>query len=301
MKLKLSIPLAVAIVLLSGAPVHAQMTGTSHPEDLDDTKPSVPVDGTHYVKPSPAVPSASATVTITTPPPAPVLYQHDSYAPPTQTAAVHATTTIDPALHITDDVNSGVVISVPVGPNDLPIGTRLKGMLQEPISTQTTRAGSRFTAVLTHNVTRNGVVFLPAGTTVYGRITQIHGGRRISGPSAIRLQPESISLTDGTTYKLVAEVTDLDQFNDSHVNSEGTIVGNVHPGTTAAAIGLTTTAAVVAGAVIAGPVGAGVGLGVGAGIAGVWWLKHDRQQELPSGTEIVFTLNNPLHLNSATH
>jgi len=306
MKLKLSIPLAAAIVLLSGAPLYSQMTGTSHPEDLDDTQPSVPVDGSHYVKPSPAVPAdtapaVNATVTITTPAPAPILYQRETYVPPTQTAAVHPTTAIDPALHITDDVNSGVVISVPVGPNDLPIGTRLKGILQEPISTQTTRAGSRFTAVLTQNLMRNGAIFVPAGSTVYGRIAQIHGGRRISGPSAIRLQPESISLPNGTVYKLVAEVTDLDHFNDSHVNSEGTIVGNVHPGTTAAAIGLTTTAAVVAGAVIAGPVGAGVGLGVGAGIAGVWWLKHDRQQELPSGTEIVFTLNTPLHLNPATH
>jgi hypothetical protein len=299
MKINLSIPLAAAIVLLSAAPVYSQMTGTSHPEDLDDTQPTVPVDGTHYVKPSPVVPAASATVT--TPPPAPVLYQHDTYVPPTQTAAIHSTAPVDPALNVTDDVNSGVVISVPVGPNDLPIGTRLKGMLQQPISTQTTRAGSRFTAVLTQNVMRNGAIFVPAGSTVYGRITQIHGGRRISGPSAIRLQPETVSLTDGTTYKLVAEVTDLDHFNDSHVNSEGTIVGNVHPGATAAAVGFTTTTAVVAGAVIGGGVGAVVGLGVGAGVATVWWLKHDRQQELPSGTEIVFTLNNPLHINPATH
>ena len=299
MKLKLSIPLAAAIVLLSGAPVYSQMTGTSHPEELDDTQPSVPIDGTHYVKPSPAVPAA--TITVTTPQPAaPVLYQHDTYVPPTQAAAVIPNAT-DPALRITDDVNSGVVTSVPLGPNDLPIGTRLKAILQEPISTQTTRAGSRFTAVLTQNVMRNGTIFIPAGTTVYGRITQIHGGRRISGPSAIRLQPETVSLPNGTTYKLVAEVTDLDHFNDSHVNGEGTIVGNVHPGTTAAAIGLTTTSAVIAGAVIGGGVGAVVGLGVGAGVATVWWLKHDRQQELPSGTEMVFTLNNPLHLSPASH
>jgi hypothetical protein len=58
---------------------------------------------------------------------------------------------------------------------------------------------------------------------------------------------------------------------------------------------------VVVGAVIAGPVGAGVGLGVGAGAAGIWWLKHDRQQELPTGTQIVFTLNTPLQLNPAAH
>jgi hypothetical protein len=284
MKLKLSIPLAAALVLLPAAALRAQMTGTSHPEELDDTKPTVPADGTHYVKPSPATPATTYTVT---PPPAPVLYQHNPAPAPLQSATV----AVDPTLNVTDDVNSGVVTSVPIGPNELPIGTHLKGTLQQPISTKTTAAGSRFTAALSTNVLRNGLVLLPAGSLVYGRITQIHGGRRISGPSSIRLQPDSVSLPNGT----------VDNFDDSHVNNEGTIVGNVHPGATAAAVGFTTTTAVVTGAVIGGGVGAVVGLGVGAGVAGVWWLKHDRQQELPSGTEIVFTLNTPLHINPAAH
>jgi hypothetical protein len=285
MKMKLSIPLAAALVLLPAATLRAQMTGTSHPEDLDDTKPTVPVDNTHYVKPSPATPITTYTAA---PTPPPVLYQRNPTPTPIQSAAV----TADPTLNVT---------GVPVGPNELPIGTHLKGTLQQPISTKTTAAGSRFTAALTSDVSRNGAVLLPVGSLVYGHITEIHGGRRISGPSSIRLQPDSVSLPDGTVYKFNAEVTDLDNFNDSHVNSEGTIVGNVHPGTTAAAVGFTTTTAVVAGAVIGGGVGAVVGLGVGAGVAGVWWLKHDRQQELPNGTEIVFTLNTPLQINPATH
>jgi hypothetical protein len=297
MNMKLAVPLAAALLLAPAAPLLAQMTGTSHPEELDDTKPTVPIDGTHYVKPSPAVPMT--TVPTTTPSTsAPVLYHHSAPVAPIQTAAVRDT---DPTLNVTDDINSGVITSVPVGPNELPIGTTLKATLQEPIATKTTAARSRFTAALSADVSRNGIVFLPRGSIVYGRISEIHGGRRISGPSSIRLQPDSVSLPDGTTYKINADVTDLDNFNDSHVNSEGAIVGNVHPGTTAAAVGFTTTSAVVAGAVIGGGVGAVVGLGVGAGVAGVWWLKHDRQQELPTGTEIVFTLDSSLQINPATH
>jgi hypothetical protein len=53
--------------------------------------------------------------------------------------------------------------------------------------------------------------------------------------------------------------------------------------------------------VIGGGVGAVVGLGVGAGAATIWWLKHDRQQELASGTSIVFTLNTPLQISPASH
>ncbi len=291
MKMKCSLPLIAAAVLLAGAPLLAQMTGTSHPEDLDDTQSVAPdAQTSHYVPPSHATPSA--TVTVTTPAAsAPILYQRN---PPTQTASVSTS-------GVVGDPDGQIVTYVPVGPNELPIGTQLSGTLQQPISTQTTLQGSRFTAALSTDISRNGVVLLPAGSIVYGRVTRIHGGRRISGPSAIRLQPDSVSLPDGTVYPIRAEVTDLDHYADSHVNNEGTIVGNTHPGQTAAAVGLTTTAAVVAGAVIAGPVGAGVGLGVGAGAATIWWLRHDRQQELPSGTSIVFTLNTPLQVAPTAH
>lgn len=296
---KLSLPLAtVTLVLLAGAPLFAQMSGTSHPEELDDTQTAPAADTSHYVPPSHA-----ATVTVATPAPtqtAPVLYQRNPVAAtaPVQTARA---TPVDPTLVVTNDVNSGVVVDVPpVGPNALPIGATLKATLQRPISTETTAAGTRFTAALSTDVTRNGMVLLPSGSLIYGRITHIHGGHAIGGPAAIRLHPDSVSLPDGTTYALHADVTDLDHAA-SHVNSEGTIVGNTHPKETAAAVGLTTTSAVVAGAVIGGGVGAVVGLGVGAGAATVWWLRRDRQQELSTGTEIVFTLNTPLQLNPASH
>jgi hypothetical protein len=292
MKMKFSLPLAASVLMLTGVPLMAQSTGTSHPEDMDDTRQLAPdASDSHYVPPSHKA-APAVTVTVTTPAPStPVLIQRN---PPMQTASVSNVGAVG-------DPDGQIVTDVPVGPNELPIGARLSGTLQQPISTQTTEPGSRFTATLSADVSRNGVVLLPAGTLVYGRVTRIHGGRRISGPSAIRLQPESLSLPDGTTYSIRAEVTDLDHYADSHVNDEGTIVGNTHPGQTAAAVGLTTTAAVVAGAVIAGPVGAGVGLGVGAGASAVWWLKHDRQQELPSGTSIVFTLDRTLQLSPTAH
>jgi len=291
MKMKFSLPLAASVLMLTGAPLFAQTTGTSHPEDMDDTRQLAPdASDSHYVPPSHATPSA--TITVTTPAPTtPVHYQNNT---PIQTASVSNMGTVG-------DPDGQIVTEVPVGPNELPIGTRLNGTLQQPISTKTTQAGSRFTATLTAEVSRNGVILVPAGSIVYGRITHIHGGRRISGPSAIRLQPESVSLPDGTVYPIRAEVTDLDHYANSHVNNEGTIVGNTHPGETAAAIGLTTTSAVVVGAVVGGGVGAVVGLGVGAGAATVWWLRHDRQQELPSGTSIVFTLNTPLQLAPTAH
>jgi hypothetical protein len=144
MKMKFSLPLAAAAILLTGAPLFAQMTGTSQPEDLDDTQPVLTPDTSHYVPPSRAT-----TVTVTTPAPTtPTLYQRTpQYAQvPNQTASVN------PSTGAANDPDGEVVTNVPVGPNELPIGAKLNATLQQPISTQTTLPGSRFTATLSVNV-----------------------------------------------------------------------------------------------------------------------------------------------------
>jgi len=296
--MKTATSLSLAAAALFSAHALAQTSGTSHPELLNDNINSAaapaPADD-HYVPPShtdettPAakVQAASPAATFTVVGP----------AVPTNGAA--PLTRRDTPI-VTDDLNSGIVTAVPVGPNELAAATRLPATLDQEISTKSTLAGTRFTAVLTRDIGHDGRVLLPTGTLIHGRITQIHGGRRISGAAAIRLQPTDVTLPDGTNYRLAAEVVDIDHFEDSHVNGEGTIVANGHPKATAAALALTTTSAVVAGAVIGGGVGAVVGLGVGAGAGAIWWLKRDREQLLPKGTELVFSLDAPLALTPNT-
>jgi hypothetical protein len=298
-----SISLTAAACLLLPAVAFAQTSGTSHPELLNDRLTASPVsdDGSHYVKPSPAVPAPQPALQVR-----PEIDTLSTPAPQTSTATTASDDHYTPTPHrdpnvITDDVNSGIVTQVHVAPDELAPATTLRARLDQNISTQQTIAGTRFTATLTANAGHDGRVLLPAGTVVHGRITQIHGGRRIGGNAAIRLQPDYVVLPDGTTSKLHADVTDLDHFQDSHVNSEGAIVANGHPKATAAALGLTTGSAVIAGAMIGGGVGAVVGLGVGAGIGAVWWLKRDRQEALPRGTEIVFTLNDSLFVGQPAH
>jgi hypothetical protein len=311
MNLKLPLSLFTAAALLPH--LCAQTTGTSHPEALGDpiaSTDTAPQNSQHYVKPSPAVQMGTDPAAATAPQlntrsadiygpyvpynggkPSPSSIPSDSTDAPASNFVSGSTVTV------TDDPTSGVVMSVHTGPNDLPIGTRLTAQLQTPISTKVTLAGTPFTAALITDVLHQGRVLLPTGSIIHGRITQIHGGHRISGTSAIRLQPDSVSLPDGTTYRVDAEVSDLDHYQDSHVNHEGTIVANGHGKTTGIIIGATTGTAVVAGAMLGGGVGAVAGLAVGAGIGTVIWLKQDHQQTLDPGTEIVFALNGPLHVS----
>ena len=313
MKLKLPLSLFALAALLPQ--LAAQTTGTSHPEALGDpiaSTDSAPQISQHYVKPSPAVPMGTVPAATS----APQLNtrsanSEDTYGPyvpynggKPSTASVASNSTDASAssstFTVTDDPTSGVVMSVHTGPNELPIGTRLIAQLQTPISTKVTPVGTAFTAAIIADVMHQGRVLLPTGSILHGRITQIHGGHRISGASAIRLQPDSVSRPDGSTYRIDAEVSDLVHFQDSHVNSEGVIVAKGHGKSTGILIGATTGTAVIAGAMLGGGVGAVAGLAVGAGIGTVIWLKQDHQQTLAPGTEIVFGLNSPLHVSPIT-
>jgi hypothetical protein len=277
--------LAAGTFLLLAAPVFAQTSGTSHPETLNDNidvtvqqKPVAPV-----VTPEPQVYEAQ---------PAPIRRQLP--LTPDQTAEV-----VHPALHATapeNDPDAGIVTTYPYAANALPESTILRARLVGDISTITTRQGSHFIAMLSKNVEHDGKVILPMGASLEGRVTEIRSGRRISGGAAIHLQPETVTLPDGTLYHLNGQIIDVDSGHSARVNSEGTIVGGNHTARTAATFGLATGTGLVAGAALGGGVGAAVGAGVGAGAATIIWLKEDRQQTLPDGTELVFTLNSPMDL-----
>jgi hypothetical protein len=171
--------------------------------------------------------------------------------------------------------------------------------LQTPLSTGESRVGDTFLAVLTQPVTQHSEVLLPIGAQIRGRISAVHGGRRISGRASIRLRPESITLPDGSTHPLSAEVAGIGQFSSSHVNSEGTIVGDSHSKAALTAVAAATGGGAIAGAALGAGVGAVVGAGVGASLGTIWWLKRDVQQELPAGTRLILSLDQPLSISSA--
>jgi hypothetical protein len=304
----LAIPVTAALVFLLAAPcAFSQETGVSHPETLNDNITATPMPQAQTAaKPTPYVPYADVYVPAQTTPapaptpvPAPQLHERDSAATdpllePVQPVPVPA---VHPGFVVTDDdPTSGVVMEPISGPNELPIATLLHAQLSETISTRETAAGTRFTAKLTADVMKHGQVMIPAGSIISGRVTQLHSGRRVTGPAAIRLQPDIVKIPNGMAYELEADVIDLEHFQGAHVNPEGTIIGDGNPKVTAATFGATTGSGALIGAAVGGGVGAVVGAGIGAGVGTVIWLQRDHQATLASGTGIVFSLNHPLEI-----
>jgi hypothetical protein len=301
MNTKRTISFAAALLFISSGSGLAQATGTANPEPIDYTAATNSDANAATPATSCAAPAQPAASTPTLQPRTPeIVYgPYKPYDPSAHKDALVSQNRQNGPSPAIDGGDGGAV--TPAKGYEVPSGTEIEAYLQSPISTQTTLAGSHFVAVVNADIVQNGVVVLPAGSLIKGRLTHVNSSGHGLGPAAIHLKPESVSTLDGTGYALNAEVTGLDHFKASHVNDEGTIVSNGNGKNAALAFGVTTGTAIVSGAVIGGGVGAAVGLGVGAGIATIWYFKHDHQQTLPAGTQIVFTLQDDLQLNPAAH
>lgn len=281
---------------MAGAAV-GQSTGVSHPEQVPMMAPTeeVQLPAVVYVAPVAATKPSAA------------LKMREAEAVPVAEVTVREPRRVVPVggvdgMIVGDDVSGvvpresdeGIVTRIAGPSNQLPVGTMVKVRMARALSTKATLEGAEFTGELTEAVLRDGRVLLPAGSTVNGRVTDVHGGRRVTGPASIHLQPMAITLPDGTKYKMYGQVIDTSLYKKMKVDEEGTMLGRDHKLATASALGLATGSGAAAGAVFGGWPGALIGGVVGAGIGTAVWLKQDRQQELPAGTKVVFSLTSPL-------
>lgn len=266
-----------------------QMSGQSHPENVDE--------GVVTTSPEPATPVVVKQTVVVNPAPTSVaaqqgeVYQaYKPYVPPGGKPLESR------AIAVAPDIDAGVVTSYDYQPNAVAEGTLIKARLAGTLSTQTSHVGQHFVATLSAPVQHNGRIIIPQGASLEGRVTKIKSGSRISGGAAMHLEPETITLPDGTMFHINARVSDVDWGRGSHVNDEGTIVGGNHVTGHAVTLAATTGGGAITGAVLGGGVGAAVGAGIGAGVGTVLWLKQDREQTLPEGVELIFSLNRPMEL-----
>jgi hypothetical protein len=286
-KRHLSLCVASWVAICSGAAM-AQYTGVSHPDDLAITtapaqaSASVPVDRYAAAQPQPAPQPAIQ------PAPSTASVPVDPYAQaPAPAPAVAASAPAQPAY---PDRDGDVVVRV-AGPSDrLPEGTLMKIRLRETLSTRFTPEGSEWSGDLIEPLVRDGQVLVPAGSLLRGKVTQVHGGKRIHGQAEIHLTTLSMTLPDGSTRGMHAQVIDTDLNHALRVDREGTILHRDHRAEEGGVLAVTVGAGAATGAVIAGVPGALVGAGVGAGVSGVLYLKEDKQAELPKGTIVTFEL-----------
>jgi hypothetical protein len=283
----MTLRIATAALVFVAAPVFAQTSGVSRPDPAVITSDEATTPALK-ARPSAAIP---ATTPATTPSSQEVYGPYVPYTGPA-VASSHPATQVAPAENPEDAM---IVVSVPEREGELRTGTLLKTKIIDTLSTNSTMQGSRFTAEVTEAIERNGRVIIPVGSILEGRVTQVHGGKRISGGALLHLETNDVTLPDGMHYIVHAQVIDTGS-SEFKVTDEGTLKKKDHAKETLAVMGGVTGASAVTGAMIGGGVGAAVGAGIGAGVSTVIWLKQDRQATLPKDVQLVFSLTMPMIL-----
>jgi hypothetical protein len=310
--------LLAAVLAVAQDSAQSQRTGVAKPEPVtttDDADATAAPVAEPIVNPSPANPAKpSAAVPMGKDSPDTVYGPYVPYHAPggRGTAAGPSAQAFDPDANIVTDAtagrrplgdgaastdpDAGIVTHVPWPANAVPDGALLKVRLRETISTETTKPGTWFSAELTEPVIGDGRLYIPAGSVLKGRVTWASGGSRISGGAAIHLETRTITLPDGTEYPVHARVIDTNSWQNTKVDSEGTITRREHTKETLATVGLATGGGAAAGAMIGGVPGALIGAGLGVGVSTVVWLKQDRQAVLPKDLGVVFSLTMPMRI-----
>ncbi|MDQ2832691.1 MAG: hypothetical protein M3Y50_02905 [Acidobacteriota bacterium] len=282
-----------AVPAFSGFTGFAQVSGVAHPDSdtisaTEDAVPqTVPESGRRplVAKPSAAVSAPAADSSVT----------YGPYVPYTGVTGSASVSAAGKDALGDVDADSQIVTSVPERQGELREGTLLKTQIRQTLSTASTIAGTRFTAEVMEPVEKDGKVVIPVGSILEGQVTQVHGGRRITGAAAMHLETRDVMLPDGTHYVVHAQLIDTSR-SDFRVTDEGTLKRKDHPKEMLAVAGGVTGASAVAGAMVGGGVGAAVGAGIGAGVSTVIWLKQDRQATLKKDVQLVFSLTTPMIL-----
>lgn len=202
-----------------------------------------------------------------------------------------------PALSVRpemSDPDGDIVHPRPLRRGELAEGTTIRVHLLNSLSTVTSEKGEPFRTAVATDVVVNGEVVIPAGSEIAGRVTQVSSGHA-GGYGSMRLQPETVTLANGSRYVLHAETTGTPGAK-TRVVGEGTIRAGSRWKKDGIEYGGAVGAGAVTGAFLGGPVGAATGSLIGAGAITVHLLVSHPQARLNPGTTILFTLTDPLYI-----
>jgi len=179
----------------------------------------------------------------------------------------------------------------------LPVGTHFRARINQSISSKTARVGDTFTATVTEPVySSNGVLVVPQGSTLSGRVDSVMPARKGGKPGTIDVSFRHLRTPNGTARVINGMMTDL-YSDDAKTDSEGTASGDRMKHRKLIFIGGGGAGGAILGAAIGGGKGALIGglLGAGGGYLGQKLTKGE-DAEVRSGTEFGVYLNQGISL-----
>ncbi|MBS1803065.1 MAG: hypothetical protein JST28_06835 [Acidobacteria bacterium] len=192
------------------------------------------------------------------------------------------------------DPDSDIVHPAPLPPGTIGEGTLIRIKLLDELSSNLSEKGQPFRSRVATDVLQNGQVVIPAGAEIDGRVADLSTGH-FGGHGSILLEPETVTLENGSKFKLHAMVASTPGTN-AKVNSEGLITPGSRlkrDGVEYAGVG---GGGMVVGAALGGPVGMLAGGLVGAGVVTAHLLQSHPQTTLEEGSYLMLTVTEQIQL-----
>lgn len=174
----------------------------------------------------------------------------------------------------------------------VPRGERIRVRMNETLSSKTARVGDTFTTNVTEPVySNNGVVVIPVGSTIVGRVSSVKQAKKGGDPGSIDVNFTEVKLPNGTRRSINGSLTGLDT-KKAKSDNEGSASGDDRKNDKLIFIGGGAAGGAVLGGAIGGGKGALIGgiLGAIGGLAGERLTKGE-DAEVKSGTEFGVYLN----------
>jgi hypothetical protein len=167
-------------------------------------------------------------------------------------------------------------VAVAPAPIEIPMGTKIELLLEDPVSSQSSQVGESVAARLAAPIRVDGEIAVPSGTRVVGRVSEAKALAKIGGQARLAIEFESLEVApepDGIAAFWAREgksETGRDSATIAAGAAIGTVLGNQAKKNDR-------------GKVIGAIVGAGVGTAVAAATPG-------EAIELPAGARLELTL-----------
>jgi hypothetical protein len=183
----------------------------------------------------------------------------------------------------------------------LPAGTHLPLVLENAISTRSSKPGDPVYFQTVYPVILNGKILVPAGSWVNGTVTEAKRAGRVKGRAEIMMHLTTLILPNAYVVSLVASPSNAGTGGNETTDSEGKIKGDTDKGGDVGTVASDTGMGAGIGAIATRtPSGAGIGAGIGAavGLATVL-LTRGPDAELPRGTTLDAVLDHTIMLDAS--
>ncbi len=209
--------------------------------------------------------------------------------------AIDANAQKKPVLRKKPVVKKPVPPPVPVFTVDA--GTIIRARINSTINSKTAAVGNTFLSTVTEPVYSNGgVVVIPTGSIITGRVTNVKKAAKGGEPGQIDVSFVSVKLPNGRTRSINGSLTDLES-GKTTTDNEGTASPGKMKNRKIIFIGGGAAGGAVLGAMVGGGKATAIGavIGAGAGFLGEKLLKGN-EAEVKSGTEFNVHLDQAIAL-----